>query len=42
MLLRQMGLNVLRHRQLSPSDECLGFGQVVVAGAVLDVLKGED
>ena len=42
MLLRQMGLKVLLHKQLSPSDECLGVGQVVVAGAVLDMQKGED
>ena len=34
-LLGEMGLNVIRHRQLSPSDENLGFGQVVVAGAKL-------
>ncbi|NMB24259.1 MAG: carbamoyltransferase HypF [Firmicutes bacterium] len=40
MLLRQMGLEVLQHKQLSPSDECLGFGQVVVAGARLNVQKG--
>ncbi|NMB45762.1 MAG: carbamoyltransferase HypF [Firmicutes bacterium] len=35
MLLEQMGLEVIRHKQLSPGDECLGFGQIVIAGARL-------
>ena len=35
MLLRQVGLDVIWHRQLSPGDECIGFGQVIIAGAKL-------
>ncbi|NMB13316.1 MAG: carbamoyltransferase HypF [Firmicutes bacterium] len=40
-LLKQMGLDIIRHEQLSPSDESLGFGQVIIAGARLAASKGE-
>ena len=35
MLLDQVGLDVISHKQLSPGDECIGFGQVIITGAKL-------
>lgn len=31
--LRKAGLKVLNHHHLSPNDECIGYGQMIVAGA---------